>query len=126
MKRLASLFVVACVLAMAAQVSAAELPPVVKATLTSDTLLLSFPAGTIKESVSFKCHGLGVTRRMIAHRHKAFTWTSDTELSVNIKALHCRRACSCCKAKACTSAELWVWGQLQSGEALLQKITVTP
>ncbi|MBI4864088.1 MAG: hypothetical protein HY815_28095 [Candidatus Riflebacteria bacterium] len=99
---------------------AADLPPPIKAALAGDELVLTFPAGTIPQSVSMEAHGKSFTRRMIAHRTKAFSWKSETELVINLKALHCH--CPIGKAPV----DLWVWGQLKSCEALLQKVTVNP
>ena len=121
--------------------TAADLPPPVKATHQGDQLVLSFPAGTIKESVSLKAHGVIFSRRQISQCHKAFLWTSDTDLTIDLCCVHCWHHCSkrqcgrhhCCKRHCghrCAAgekiAELWVSGQVKSGEALLQKIVVNP
>jgi hypothetical protein len=118
-------------------------PPTVTGAVQGSKLVLTFPAGVIKESVSFKVHHLGVTRQRIEDNPKAFTWTSDTELTADLDRLHhhhChhhrrgkRRHHHHChhhhgadwhKADGKNVNELWVWGQLKTGEALLQKVNI--
>jgi hypothetical protein len=50
-------------------------------------------------------------------RSKAFSWTTPRVLTVDLKRVHRR-------GFERKPTELWVWGQLKSGEALIQKKTI--
>ena len=114
------LLCVAIMMLSATTAVAAELPPTVKAVLSGGKLVLTFPADTIQGSVSLKAHGKNVYRRHIWRNKKTYTWTSPTELSIDMSRCHCQKGC----CPAAQPMELWVWGQLKNGEALLQKVTV--
>jgi hypothetical protein len=119
------LSIAACVTALVLFATAAAAPdaqgaPAVTAALNGDTLVLSFPATTMPKTVSFVAHGIGVTQTAIQRKRRAFQWSSDTELSVDLNRFHHAHQ------GAWKVAEIWVWGQLASGEALLQKVVVNP
>lgn len=116
-KRIVLLAAMALTLGLAQPILAGDLPPTVKATLAGDDLVLSFPEGVMPRTVSFTVHGFNVNWRFMRSHRSAFTWTSETQLTVSLAKLHH-------KGGEHKPTELWVWGHMTCGAALLQKVTV--
>jgi hypothetical protein len=87
----------------------------IKGRLQGADLVLQFPPTTLPYTVSFKVPGaLNVTPHRLADSG-SIRWNSSTELAVNMDLL---------KNNGADLNNLWVWGQLREGDALMQRVHV--
>jgi hypothetical protein len=87
----------------------------IKGRVQGADLVLTFPDTTLPRSISFKVPGkLNVTPHRLA-ASDAIRWNSATELLVNMDLFRNRGS---------DLSNLWVWGQLKEGAALMQRVHV--
>jgi hypothetical protein len=106
----------------AAQAAASRWPhapatTAVQVRIDGHMLTLTFPPGTMRETVWFKLDALEVPRSLASGRTPPIAWRGDRELTVDL-----HRVKRAIRTRWVDTA--WVTGQTRSGEALLQKLTL--